>query len=408
MLNISTEGYGQQNTTDSMADTWTRLSKVCGVKTIDDINRAEIYRLKVINANSLFQTVSVFVNEELFHLPVEHYLDLRNYCASKNIPVIEPTDNYWIEINNKVDEIQDTQLVVNFIKYVDKKFFLKPEYFYEVQDGLAEHLIYNYKIDLTKKKKQVLQEEMESYNYEFDRFVSIAEKEYGIKKIYRREVVWKLLKKEMIKYFSNNWIKSYNNGNELVAESLEGVIDEALEINGLGKRKDDKYAQFIYYCVYKNLTNAKNFYDAWFELENAIKERIRIRDTDLLERRLKGNVSESKYTIDDVDLMDGHEFEEFICKLFIRMGYDAQVTKQSGDQGLDVIAEKAGNRIGVQAKCYSGTVGNSAIQEAVAGKRFYNCNKVVVVTNNYFTSSAVELAEINDVILWNRDILKMT
>ena len=88
------------------------------------------------------------------------------------------------------------------------------------------------------------------------------------------------------------------------------------------------------------------------------------------------------------------------------MGYSSQVTKHSGDQGIDVIAIKNGTKIGIQAKCYSNTVGNSAIQEAVAGKCFYNCSKVIVVTNNYFTTSAEELAQANSVILWNRDMLK--
>jgi len=102
----------------------------------------------------------------------------------------------------------------------------------------------------------------------------------------------------------------------------------------------------------------------------------------------------------------GSEFEHFICELYKKMGYSAEVTKQSGDQGLDVIAERNGRKIGIQAKCYSGTVGNFAVQEAVAGKSYYNCDKVVVITNNFFTTSAIELAKSNNVILWNRDILK--
>lgn len=105
-------------------------------------------------------------------------------------------------------------------------------------------------------------------------------------------------------------------------------------------------------------------------------------------------------------MRDGSEFEHFVCELYKKMGYKAEVTKQSGDQGLDGIAEKGDKRIGVQAKCYSGTVGNSAVQEAVAGKSYYHCGKVVVITNNYFTPFAKELAQSNDVILWDRDILK--
>lgn len=110
-------------------------------------------------------------------------------------------------------------------------------------------------------------------------------------------------------------------------------------------------------------------------------------------------------TIDDIDLMSGAEFEDFLVQLFTRMGYGSYSTKTSGDQGIDVIAEKNGIRYGIQAKCYSGTVGNSAIQEAFAGKAFYNLDKVIVVTNNTFTKSAVDLAVKTDVILWDRTIL---
>lgn len=92
--------------------------------------------------------------------------------------------------------------------------------------------------------------------------------------------------------------------------------------------------------------------------------------------------------------------------LFTKMGYSTELTKQTGDQGIDVLASKNSNRIGIQAKCYSNTVGNSAIQEVTAGKKFYSCDKVIVVTNNYFTSSAEQLAQANEVILWDRNMLR--
>lgn len=111
-------------------------------------------------------------------------------------------------------------------------------------------------------------------------------------------------------------------------------------------------------------------------------------------------------TIDDIDLMSGLEFEQYISDYFHQKGYHTEITKGSGDQGIDVIAEKGSTRIGIQVKCYSGNVGNAAVQEAVAGKAFYKLDKVMVITNSYFTSSAVELAQANNVILWDRSILK--
>ncbi len=112
------------------------------------------------------------------------------------------------------------------------------------------------------------------------------------------------------------------------------------------------------------------------------------------------------YTLKDIDLMTGIEFENFLCDLFQKMGYHTLSTKASGDQGIDVIAEKDSIKIGIQAKCYTGTVGNSAIQEAVAGKTYYSCDKVMVITNSRFTKAAMDLAKSNNVILWDRDTLK--
>ncbi|NNU78151.1 restriction endonuclease [Clostridium estertheticum] len=103
--------------------------------------------------------------------------------------------------------------------------------------------------------------------------------------------------------------------------------------------------------------------------------------------------------------MTGIEFEIFIEKLFQCLGYTTVITKASGDQGVDLIIVKNNYKIGVQAKCYSNKVSNSAIQEVVAGRKYYKCDKVMVVTNNFFTKSAVELAKVNDVTLWNRETL---
>ncbi len=109
--------------------------------------------------------------------------------------------------------------------------------------------------------------------------------------------------------------------------------------------------------------------------------------------------------ITDVDLMSGIEFENFVSKLFRQMGYRTQVTRSSGDQGVDILASKDGILIAIQTKCYSGKVGNHSIMEVVGGMKFYNADKCMVVTNSTFTKSAIELAKANDVDLWDRQDL---
>lgn len=108
----------------------------------------------------------------------------------------------------------------------------------------------------------------------------------------------------------------------------------------------------------------------------------------------------------DYDSMEGHDFEFFCAELLKKNGFlDVEVTKGSGDQGIDIIAFKDGIKYGVQCKCYSSDIGNKAVQEAFSGKTFYHCHVASVLTNRYFTASAKELAESNGILLWDRDYL---
>ena len=54
-----------------------------------------------------------------------------------------------------------------------------------------------------------------------------------------------------------------------------------------------------------------------------------------------------------------------------------------------IIAEKDNIKIVIQTKCYHNVVGNKAIQEAVAGMKYYDADKAMVITNSTFTRSAI-------------------
>jgi hypothetical protein len=94
--------------------------------------------------------------------------------------------------------------------------------------------------------------------------------------------------------------------------------------------------------------------------------------------------------------MRGEEFELFLSRVFGMLGFQVQMTKASGDQGVDLVVMGKGSRIAVQAKGYASSVGNDSVQAVVAGKAFYNCDTCVVITNSRFTSGARNLAEAND------------
>ncbi len=87
-----------------------------------------------------------------------------------------------------------------------------------------------------------------------------------------------------------------------------------------------------------------------------------------------------------------HDFERHVAHTYERQGYNVILTPKTGDQGVDVIATSSVQRLGIQCKRYIGVVGNDAVQQALAGKGFYNCSHAVVVTTGTFTPSALALA----------------
>jgi restriction system protein len=109
--------------------------------------------------------------------------------------------------------------------------------------------------------------------------------------------------------------------------------------------------------------------------------------------------------IREVDNMTGEVFEDYLRSLLKARGYNVSLTSTSGDYGADLILSIGSTRIVVQAKRYSCSVGIRAVQEIVAAKNYYDANEYWVITNKYFTTSALNLAQSNNVVLIDRDQL---
>jgi hypothetical protein len=119
--------------------------------------------------------------------------------------------------------------------------------------------------------------------------------------------------------------------------------------------------------------------------------------------------------VPDVDGMSGVEFENYVASLYRSRGFEAEVTRASGDFGADlIVAAKGGlrrsewdpksydsdgwsNRMAVQCKRYSGAVGVSAVMAIIAGKGMYDCARTALVTNSTFTAQARELRQLYNV-----------
>jgi restriction system protein len=148
----------------------------------------------------------------------------------------------------------------------------------------------------------------------------------------------------------------------------------------------------------------------------------------LYRRLVPRKCPEINLSLEEIDKMgttSGKWFEEYIAEVYRTMGHKAHTTTEMrqlgtlpksimkqrgcGDQGVDVVVdsnERTGNRrIIVQCKHYSQNVGNSAVQEIVGAMKMYKGDKAVVITNQYFTESAINLAKENDVTLIDRSNL---
>lgn len=107
------------------------------------------------------------------------------------------------------------------------------------------------------------------------------------------------------------------------------------------------------------------------------------------------------------DDMEGREFEFFCAELLEKNGFqEVKVTRESGDFGLDILAEKDGITYGIQCKNYTSPVGIKAVQEVYAGRDYYDRMVGVVMTNQYFTNPAVTAAKKLKIVLWDRDYVE--
>lgn len=128
---------------------------------------------------------------------------------------------------------------------------------------------------------------------------------------------------------------------------------------------------------------------------------IRKQELNMFENQLRSRVS-----ISDMDKMDGKKFEKAAENIFTSQGYKTIRTTYSNDQGADLILERFGKKIAVQAKRYSGKVPNKAIQEIVTAKQYYDCDEAWIVTNSYLTKPAKKLAKKNKVEIIERNKLE--
>ena len=114
--------------------------------------------------------------------------------------------------------------------------------------------------------------------------------------------------------------------------------------------------------------------------------------------------------IDDLNKLSGIEFENLCAKLVSNLGFRVEMTKASGDGGIDIVAFSdlplySGKYI-IQCKRYSGTVGEPILRDLYGVITSERANKGILITTGTFTASAQKFSEGKNIELIDGTSLK--
>lgn len=103
--------------------------------------------------------------------------------------------------------------------------------------------------------------------------------------------------------------------------------------------------------------------------------------------------------LDQLQRLDGYEFEDLVADLWERRGWETEVTSGSNDRGIDIIARRTNpyqEKVLIQVKRYqpNNTVGSAEIQQYSSLKQQEDSvDKVLVITTSTFSDPALSVAD---------------
>lgn len=94
--------------------------------------------------------------------------------------------------------------------------------------------------------------------------------------------------------------------------------------------------------------------------------------------------------------MTPEEFERYVACIFESKGYKTEVTRYSGDYGVDVFAFKGKEKIAIQVKKFGNCtrkVNRIVFLKLYGSQHFFDCTKAIVATDGKVMDDAVEVAK---------------
>lgn len=88
----------------------------------------------------------------------------------------------------------------------------------------------------------------------------------------------------------------------------------------------------------------------------------------------------------------GHEFEQEVAKVYRTQGYKAEVSRASGDGGIDIVLTKGTEKITVQCKHHKKAVSPAVIRDLYGTTLAQKFSKGILVSLYGFTKGTVDFA----------------
>jgi len=184
-----------------------------------------------------------------------------------------------------------------------------------------------------------------------------------------------------------------------------------LSQNGYGFKEGIPY--FWFREILKSFESIDIFFSKWehyIRINPIIRDEILGKDRKLkvedwylfiasmVEKSCINLIDEYKYE-NNLNNQKGIAFENQCMKILISKGWRVEETPKSGDQGIDLIASIEKYRLCIQCKDHKKPIGNKAVQEVSAGKKYWNGTHAILVSQSGYTKSAYKLAAANNVLL---------
>lgn len=216
------------------------------------------------------------------------------------------------------------------------------------------------------------------------------------------------IRKNLIENKFNKLLKTYDN---LIQQFLEVTERKVSILDEYGDENWEELPKQISLVISK-IAKREGIDDAtiksWHRDDFSMPEEMNLLSDKLQEgfRTYHAKQKSPSFDHHSMNKMSGVDFEIYLSRKLRELGYQTSGTTAIGDQGADIIAMKNGKKLIIQAKRYSGSVGNKAVQEVIGAVSFYQGGQGCVITNSFFTVSAKALAQKNNIILIDGHDLK--